>query len=135
MRINCHLLCRRNRLRICHLCGKNYYTDSGFRHHMVMHRDPNFFCHLCGRYFHESQNLRKHISTVHSDERPFQCHMCGMNYKRRDVLQEHIKRVHDGIKKQWNAETMRKYRRSSKLQPKKRHQCPHCYKCLARFVF
>lgn len=102
-----------------------------------MHRDPTFSCHLCGRVFHESQNLKKHMNTIHSDERPFQCHMCGMNYKRKDVLQEHIKRVHDGIKKSWTAEMLQKYRERGgnvKQQPRRRHQCPHCNKCMARYV-
>lgn len=106
---------------------------------MVMHRDPTFFCHLCGRYFHESQNLKKHINTIHSEERPFQCHMCGMNYKRRDVLQEHIRRVHEGIRKStWSDDMIRRYRNrdgTSKQKPKGgRYQCPHCTKCMARYV-
>lgn len=122
----------RNRLRICHLCGKHYTTDSGFRHHMVMHRDPSFSCHLCGHVFYESQNLKKHLAAIHSEERPFQCHMCGTKYKRKDVLQEHIKRVHDGVKRVWNPQLLKKYRSNAKMTIKDRYQCPHCNKCMAR---
>ncbi|XKL64372.1 hypothetical protein PGB90_004458 [Kerria lacca] len=121
----------RNRLRICHLCGKHYTTDSGFRHHMVMHRDPSFSCHLCGHVFYESQNLKKHLAAIHSEERPFQCHMCGTKYKRKDVLQEHIKRVHDGVKRVWNPQLLKKYRSNAKMTIKDRYQCPHCNKCMA----
>lgn len=123
----------RHRLRICHLCGKNYMTDSGFRHHMVMHRDPSYSCHLCGRVFWEYQNLKKHLAALHSDDRPFQCHMCGIKYKRRDVLQEHIKRIHDGVKRTWTEKYLKKRRDSNTPSTVERFQCPHCNKCMARY--
>lgn len=118
---------------MCHLCGKHYNTESGFRHHLVMHEDPSFSCHLCGSVFYEAQNLKKHLAALHSDDRPFQCHLCGSKYKRKDVLQEHIKRVHEGIKRVWKAETLKKYRAKKQGQHKKsQYNCPFCDKILGR---
>lgn len=121
---------RRYKSQVCHLCGKYYNTESGFRHHLIMHNDPTYSCHLCGNVFYEAQNLKKHLAALHSDDRPFQCHLCGNSYKRKDVLQEHIKRVHEGIKRVYTQPMKKKYR--LRQANKSRFKCPHCDKVLGR---
>jgi KRAB domain-containing zinc finger protein len=51
-------------------------------------------CNQCTKIFKSVQSLNVHMTTAHSDERPFACDQCEFRAKRSRILQRHIERIH-----------------------------------------
>jgi KRAB domain-containing zinc finger protein len=57
-------------------------------------KSVNVQCNQCTKTFKSVQSLNVHMTTGHSDERPFACDQCEFRAKRSHILQRHIERIH-----------------------------------------
>ncbi|KAG9334589.1 hypothetical protein JZ751_007410 [Albula glossodonta] len=59
----------------CHLCGRNFYSRSNLKKHMVVHsgRRP-YSCPDCGRTFNQSSNVLRHQRSHHHALSSPNCH-------------------------------------------------------------
>ena len=108
---------------ICATCGKTLASTSGFRRHMLAHRDKPFKCSICAKTFTERHHYQGHVNshqnvklfnclkckktfsykasfTRHKsvcqikNKKEFVCDICKMKFQKKDILKDHIKGKH-----------------------------------------
>ncbi|CAJ1048323.1 zinc finger protein 567-like [Xyrichtys novacula] len=88
---------RRERLFLCHICCKSFFSNCGLMAHMRTHNNVRPFpCVVCGRGFVSKGELKVHLR-VHTGEAPYGCSQCGRHFKRKTHLNNHV-RSHLGLK-------------------------------------
>ena len=79
----------------CHLCDKKFRFKAKHAAHVMMHGgERRHFCQLCSRGFFYANELKKHVTTVHTQERPFKCAYCEQTYKRKTHVTRHMLSAH-----------------------------------------
>ncbi|XP_074555301.1 uncharacterized protein LOC141811219 [Halichoeres trimaculatus] len=87
----------RERLFLCHICCKSFFSNCGLTAHMRTHNDVRPFpCAICGKGFVSNAELKVHMR-VHTGEAPYGCSQCGRHFKRKTHLNTHV-RSHLGVK-------------------------------------
>ncbi len=76
----------------CEQCGKQYYTRSELKVHMVVaHGNEKHMCEQCGTVRNSRQGLASHVKTVHMAvrEKTIPCETCGTMFRTKDTLKIH----------------------------------------------
>lgn len=71
----------------CSLCGKNYSTSTGLRHHIQTHEGRSFMCPICDSRFTRKGTVKRHMRAVHSSD---QCVSCSAILRLGDEFNQHM---------------------------------------------
>lgn len=75
---------------LCEVCSKILSTKANLQNHLRTHENlKEFRCTLCTAAFNNPSGLKHHITSVHSDERPYYCHSFQSTFKLRAALRSH----------------------------------------------
>ncbi len=81
-------------LYLCELCGKEFFSQSAYSTHKMVHSGRRFCCPLCTREFSHKHNMLEHVNRVHLKIREHSCQECEFTCRRRSELGKHKKEVH-----------------------------------------
>ncbi|XP_021205185.2 uncharacterized protein LOC101741752 isoform X4 [Bombyx mori] len=87
---------KKNRTFKCQLCGNEYKSRGGLKHHTSSTHDViKYYCPQCGKEFNSKYTLRNHAKHLHQDtEKRFTCHDCGDRFMLKSYLRTHIEMQH-----------------------------------------
>lgn len=49
----------------CSQCGKGFFSVSGLKHHMLIHKGLRFRCPICDATFTQKSKVKRHLKGVH----------------------------------------------------------------------
>ncbi|CAG7717555.1 unnamed protein product [Allacma fusca] len=87
----------------CTDCDKSFFKKAHLDAHKKTHLDPEErkrhlnWCKLCGKGL--TSSLTAHMTSVHSNDRPWKCEICNKQFKRKEILNGHRETVHFNMKK------------------------------------
>lgn len=75
----------------CDICGKFFYSNSGFVKHRRYHVGAyNFHCPICHRGFFDRTHMRSHVDSSHSKVRRHECPHCHQGFFWKHHLKRHL---------------------------------------------
>src|SRR5207249_777512 len=79
-------------------CGKTFASQGNFERHVSSrHSDERpFSCGVCDKAFKTKQHLVQH-SVVHREVVPYVCEVCGRGFTFAAAMREHQARMHSGV--------------------------------------
>ena len=86
---------------VCETCGASFIIRGNLNKHIKETHMPKTLvrthqCDQCEKAFFSAWTLKKHLTTVHTDARPYVCEECGKKYKTPNALRKH-RETHSGI--------------------------------------
>lgn len=78
---------------LCDVCGKDYFTISSLKVHMIQHsQERPFKCDQCDATYKRVGPLNAHILAIHQDHRPHVCSVCSKAFKVAHSLKAHMRK-------------------------------------------
>lgn len=89
------------KLHKCDQCNKCFSRATHLKRHKLTHEEGKIQCSICDKRFTRIDHLNLHVTSNHSDSKPFQCDVaeCKKGFIRQEHLKKHIEAKHgDGTK-------------------------------------
>ncbi len=85
--------CNKSRLtpyKVCDICGKYFFSSSGYVKHKRLHVGAyKFRCSVCHKGFFDRTHLTAHMDSTHSKVRRYECEHCGKSFFWKHHLKRH----------------------------------------------
>lgn len=115
----------------CRFCSKVCRNSKELKDHMKVHRQAHR-CDICLMTFVHFETLQRHITSTHSNLRPYRCELCSKCFKKKQVLTVHML-THTGQKEYKCNICSKTFVQGSQLKVHKRihtgekpYRCPMC---------
>ena len=75
----------------CEICGKTFFSNSGYVKHKRLHQGAyKFRCDICRKGFFDRTHLRAHMDSSHSKVRRYECVHCFKSFFWKHHLKRHL---------------------------------------------
>lgn len=87
---NCHKA-KLTPYKACDICGKYFFSNSGYVKHKRLHFGVyKFHCDICRKGFFDRTHLRAHMDSSHSKVRRYECKHCNKSFFWKHHLKRHL---------------------------------------------
>lgn len=78
----------------CLQCGKGFFSVSGLKHHVLIHKGMKFRCPICDTTFTQKSKVKRHLKNVHGS---LPCVSCSGIFQIGSDYDQHVLNCHEPL--------------------------------------